>query len=319
MKTRQGGTFLRLRRRSVWEAADAGILIWRNSFPLLIIFFAIPVWVCSFLLMLIPFRSWFFSVFMPGFILWWLKPLFDRCVLCLVSAQFFRGGEKGLGKPGLKEMAETLRAGLAGDLLWRRFSPFRSAVMPLRVLERAGRKAFGERKAALMPGGLRFGAAITVVGLIMEAGLLTGEIIFLYSLAVQFHPGFDVSRFDMPLFLYVLYSFNMMLVESLYVCMGFGLYIRARVENEGWDLELLFKRFARALVCVLLLILTPAVSSAREKVPLDSLERVLSSDDFGYTEPGWSVRFKGNGQDQAPLEPPPEGNAKLKEDRKSVV
>jgi hypothetical protein len=39
--------------------------------------------------------------------------------------------------------------------------------------------------------------------------------------------------------------FNDILIESLYVCMGFGLYINSRVETEGWDIELLFKENAK--------------------------------------------------------------------------
>jgi hypothetical protein len=44
--------------------------------------------------------------------------------------------------------------------------------------------------------------------------------------------------------IFTAFCFNFILTESLYVCMGFALYINSRVEIEGWDLQLLFQRFA---------------------------------------------------------------------------
>jgi hypothetical protein len=44
-------------------------------------------------------------------------------------------------------------------------------------------------------------------------------------------------------FVFIAYCVNYMIVESLYGAMGFGVYINSRVETEGWDLELLFKKF----------------------------------------------------------------------------
>jgi hypothetical protein len=38
-----------------------------------------------------------------------------------------------------------------------------------------------------------------------------------------------------------------MLVETLYVCMGFSLYINSRIEVEGWDIEITFRSFAEKL------------------------------------------------------------------------
>jgi hypothetical protein len=44
-------------------------------------------------------------------------------------------------------------------------------------------------------------------------------------------------------FVFGAYCFNYVLMDSLYVCMGFGLYINSRIEIEGWDIELLFRNF----------------------------------------------------------------------------
>jgi len=45
---------------------------------------------------------------------------------------------------------------------------------------------------------------------------------------------------------FMAFCFNFILVESLYVSMGFGLYINSRVEVEGWDLKLLFQKFSNS-------------------------------------------------------------------------
>jgi hypothetical protein len=83
-------------------------------------------------------------------------------------------------------------------------------------------------------------------------------------------------------FFFAVFCLNYLLVESVYVCMGFGLYINSRVEVEGWDLELLFQRFASGtaaesgdttkpaqgivapLLCLALCCLVPAAGHAQD-------------------------------------------------------
>ena len=45
---------LALRRRSLWEAADAGLLLWRRNFVYFIPFFVIPLGVCALGLRMLP-------------------------------------------------------------------------------------------------------------------------------------------------------------------------------------------------------------------------------------------------------------------------
>ena len=137
------------------EAADAGLLLWRENFVNFILFFAIPFWLCAFFTRLLPGKILYFSYL----ILWWLKPLFDRIILHVISVRFFESGAslrrlcRGLGK--------SLWRGLLGDLLWRRFSPLRSAMMPVRMLEFAGNqrkknRLIPERKKNLKKGGIDY-------------------------------------------------------------------------------------------------------------------------------------------------------------------
>ena len=321
---------LSLRRRSVWEAVDSGLLLWRSSFIHFIPFFALPVWIAACALRLLPFT------YLSYLVLWWLKPLFDRLVLHVVSIRFF-------GSPAPSRFRELRRffwgnlgRGLLGDLLWRRFSPGRAARMPIRVLERMGGKQFRRRKRALVPGGLNFCYLLSVLGLAMEAMLLFGEIVFVMMVAQMFFPsalGYMRDNMEtMEIFIFAAFCLNFILVESLYVCMGFGLYINSRVEVEGWDLQLLFHKLAEGnrrpfagpaavLFLCLFLALTPAahaepvepaeetelVMEESEEKPVEyfpedfpfagkgsqeALAEILASPDFGSQKEGWGIRFR---------------------------
>jgi len=238
---------LALRRRSVWEAVDSGVLLWRSNFIYFIPFFALSVGIVACGLRFLPSDFTYVSYLA----LWWLKPFFDRLVLHVISRRFF-----GSPAPRFGELRRTfdsrglwgMRRGLLGDLLWRRFSPIRAASMPIRVLERVGRKQIGMRKKTLAAGGLNFCSLVSVFGLALEGMLLLGELYFVVMVTYLFLPlAFGYMR-DNPnlveLSIFVVFCLNYVLVESLYVCMGFGLYVNSRVEVEGWDLQLLFQKFA---------------------------------------------------------------------------
>ena len=235
---------LSLRRRSVWEAADSGILLWRKCLVYFIPYLAIPVWVAACCLRFLP-ENLFFLAYL---ILWWLKPFFDRLALHVVSKRFFDKRAYSANRELRSGLSRAITFGLAGDLLWRRFSPYRASRMPLKVLERAGGSQYRQRKNALIPGGINFCSIVSAFGLAAEAVLLFGEVAFTAIAARMFFPsstGFLQNIMDYAgIFVFAAFCFNYILVESLYVCMGFGLYINSRVEVEGWDLQLLFQKFA---------------------------------------------------------------------------
>jgi len=120
--------------------------------------------------------------------------------------------------------------------------------MPIRVLERLGGNQFMLRKKALVPGGLNFSGFITFLGLMSEVILLVGEISFVLIMIQMFFPSALSSIRDnletIEIFIFAAFCFNFILTESLYVCMGFGLYVNCRVEVEGWDLQILFQKFS---------------------------------------------------------------------------
>jgi hypothetical protein len=230
---------LALRQRSGWEAADAGVLLWRKNFFRFLPFAALPLvlFVPAFVLLPAWLRIW------GCVVLWWLKPLFDHLILGVISVRFFEPGART--KRLLRGVGRTLGKGLAGDLLWRRLSPWRSARMPVRLLEGLKGKKARERLRDLEGRGLNFGILLTFFSLVLEYLLLGGELLFCAMTLELVMPGFVSSFIEfsggLRAFIFFAYGINYLLVESLYVCMGFGLYINSRIEREGWDLQLLFQ------------------------------------------------------------------------------
>jgi hypothetical protein len=289
---------LALRRRNGWEAADSGILLWKDNLPWVFLFFtplllaAAPMFFC------IPLRM---PVWAAILILWWLKPLFDRPLLHLLGLRFFErdvpAGRlfRGLGK--------SLGRGLAGDLLWRRLSPRRSTVMPIRILEKLRTGEIARRRRILQRGSLNFGPFLTLLGLGLEGMLLGGELLFFHMLSeFPLSPAaWFLGQCDTDRLLFLAYGINYLFTESLYVSMGFGLYINSRVEAEGWDIQLLFRGFLNRKprrnspafpVLLLALFLLPGFVQAEDAPPEQALREVLASPDFGGERDGWGIRFK---------------------------
>jgi hypothetical protein len=231
---------LALRRRSGWEAADAGTLLWQKNLPALLFFYGVPLGIVTFCGFLLPGES----VIYFSFVLWWIKSFFDRFALHVISVRFFQPEARfprlfrGLGK--------SLVRGIIGDLLWRRFSPYRSSRMPLIVLEGLKGASLKRRRSLMNPRGLYFGFPITVICLVLNTVLTYGELAFIYGIFELIQPGVfgDIWDFSAGLAKYTLPLswINQIFIETLYVCMGFGIYINSRVETEGWDIELLFKK-----------------------------------------------------------------------------
>jgi hypothetical protein len=298
---------LDLRRRNGWEAADSGILLWKDNLPWVFLFFTPLLLAVALMIWYIPLRM---PVWAAILILWWLKPLFDRPLLHMLGVRFFerdlpvRRLFKGLGK--------SLGRGLVGDLLWRRLSPRRSAVMPIRILEKPRRGEIARRRRVLQRGSLNFGPLLTLLGLGLEGALLGGELLFFHLLS-EFPMGpaaWLLGQYDTDRLLFLAYWINYLFTESLYVSMGFGLYINSRVEVEGWDIQLLFRGFLsrkvprnpRAVPALLLaLFLLPGFVRAEDAPPVEALREILASPDFGGERDGWGIRFKERKEEEPVL------------------
>jgi hypothetical protein len=290
------------------SAADTGLLLWRECFINFIPFFAIPFWLCAFALRMLPGNFQYFS----WLILWFLKPLFDRPVLHIISVRFFES-KAGI-KHFFKGMGGTILRGLPGDLLWRRFSPLRASMMPVRVLEHGSKKTGKEtikRKEQLKNSGIDYCFFLTLWGIALEISLLIGEIIFSFiiiDLLKIDSPDFTTEFFmKAEIFLFAAWCINYILIETLYVCMGFSLYINSRIEVEGWDIEIMFRTFAKKLkktsgVLIIFIFLFLPVNAFtadfEDTVPMEKLQEILGSPDFGGEKDSWGIRFKNPREDK---------------------
>ncbi len=310
---------LKLRQRSSWEAADSGILLWRNNFVFFIILMILPFTVFAILLRLLPQNMLPWSYI----IIWWLKPFFGRPVLHVLSVRFFEPDAPLSGI--MKRFGKSLLTALPGDLLWRRFSIWRAARMPVRILEQLSGKAARKRIKMLEFGGLDFCAFLTIISIVIFFSLLIGEALFTIAVLemMQITPLASFFWQHINIFELLIFSavcLNFILVEPLYICMGFGIYINSRIEVEGWDIQLLFQNFIKSkkqksafriiqpsaaskiILCFIIIWLfliipqpVPAQQSQTknmEEVPVDILKEILDSPDFGGDEKSWGIRLK---------------------------
>lgn len=283
-----------LRQRSSWEALDLGLAIARQWWPTLLaslILVAGPI--VLFVNFLCAQRPW-----LALLILWWLKPLFERLPLLIISRRFF--GEHLGPLEALRLVQRPFLAGLFGQLTWRRLSPLRSYLAPVEALEGLWGPARGAR-ANLIARAQTFAASTcTVVFFFAELAIFISVFAFL---AMVWPGETELGKWPAELLrgeagwhlivTNVVYVAAMILVMPFYAAAGFSLYINRRVDLEGWDIDLAFRRLARRLekeravaVGLVLLILSITAPAQAEPAPgvadvRAAAERVTNHADFG--------------------------------------
>jgi len=134
-----------LRRRTPWEAMDLGLAMlqrwWRQTYlPHLAVGIAAALagWGLA---------AWAGKPAVALLFVWWLKPLYDRVVLHVLSRAVFgevQSARHVLGAPG-----EWLRTGLFWALTFGRFDTARAFNLPVRQLEGQRARAARERRGVL--------------------------------------------------------------------------------------------------------------------------------------------------------------------------
>jgi hypothetical protein len=218
--------------REPWEAADLGCAeLHRSPRTLYGAWFvtAAPVFVLTVVSM------WSYPS-TSGFLLWWLKPLYERAPMWIV-------GQRALGKaPTVREAISRWRelgAGLLPMLTYRRLSPTRSFDASIDVFERLRGSRRRARVALLHQRSGSPALWLTVICAHVEAFLVTGAIITLLLsmpregdidwmslLIVAGNSSFDWAS-------NVVYLIAIGLVGPVYAGAGFMLYANRRGELEG--------------------------------------------------------------------------------------
>lgn len=235
-----------LRPRQPWEAVDLGFVMARQwGAAIYAAFLAVFVPVAVALHLVFEERLW-----LAALLTWWLKPLFDRIALHVVSRAVF--GEVPNVRATLAAARDILSPGLLASLTVHRFNLARSLVLPVWQLEKSRGRAARERRSIL--GRRMRGHAVGLTFVCMNF-----EIVVMFSLAAlgalllpaageagvdvlgwwrDGTPGWSIADS-------VGYLIAIAVIEPLYVAAGFALYLNRRAILEGWDLELALRRLAQ--------------------------------------------------------------------------
>jgi hypothetical protein len=246
----------RLRARTPYEAMDLGIALARRFWKPLILGWLVctlPLVVGAGVVMAMTDFFW-----LPLLAIWWLKPLYDRVALFVLSRAFF-GDVPELDRTVDYSLKSWRSLSALADLTWRRFSPQRAVSMPVRELERLGGSQLRERLKVLLRRDVRGPALwLMFVCLSVEVMLIIAAVV---TIGITVPDSFDLDIFHQLDLLFeldihapitevvalALYYAAMSVVEVLYVAASFGLYINRRVRLEGWDIEIVFRRLAHKL------------------------------------------------------------------------
>lgn len=230
-----GATMLRANARAVWSAWFA---------------FTLPVFVVCNALGVALGVPWLGMVLM-----WWLKPLFDRLPLYVLSRAVFDRA------PGWRETLSGQRQWPWGSTLaalsWLRIDSNRALRLPLELLEGLPRKQRAARWSVLRRRIVTDASLLTYGCLQFELVLfLSVWLLVLMLVPREWLPDSpsDFLRVDvhaastvwMLLTSGVAYL-AMSAIEPLYVACGFALYLNRRTQLEAWDIDLAFRRLRHRL------------------------------------------------------------------------
>lgn len=237
---------VRARQRSSWESVDLGILLARQHWLQLSTLWLLPAAVLFALLALIfpDSPNWII------FVIWWLKPLFDRLPLLVASRKLFN-------EPmGFRDALGQFRRANSADwfpwLTWRRLSFTRAFDLPVTVLENARGKARAARLSLLHRKAANAASWLHIVGVHVEMILGLGLAALFYlmlpeQIEIDWMPILNDSN---PIYAWIANGFTLLIMAAVapfYVCGGFMLYIGRRVDLEAWDIEIHFRKLRARL------------------------------------------------------------------------
>ncbi|MCK5311452.1 MAG: hypothetical protein KAJ62_05055, partial [Desulfobacteraceae bacterium] len=230
-----------IRPRSPFEAIDLGFVMARQWFlPLWLMWLAVavPLYVSAHLI--------FFKHFVIASVLiWWLKPVYEKPLVFWLSRAFFN--EQTSYKEIAKQYFKIIKPRLLADLTYLRFTPNRSFLMPVAILENLKGKDYSNR-VKVLGHNQSAGMGLTIVCIIFNTILnLSMLLITFFILPEELRwAGFEDLFFSRgimeTLFIKIAAILSMSIIAPFYVAAGFALYINRRTELEAWDIEISFKR-----------------------------------------------------------------------------
>ncbi len=318
-----------LRERNPWQAIDMGFNIARAFYPTLV-----KSYLLGFSLVSIPVIFLLFKYpFWASLVIWYLKPLFETGPQVLLSRKIF--DENFSNKQIFSITLQSIKKNIFHALVPLRFTIKRSFLMPLFLLENLPKKLRKKRLKTFQMGQYKGPTSLTI--LLAHAELLF-YLVILFSI-YQFIPEFErvnlnvlwqqqQSHLALEWTSIFCWFITIVLIAPFYISSGFALYLNKRIELEGWDIELSFKRIKNRLKklstvasCILLtffLIHTPSKSFAAEKPELsktseskiqspeknkmnikihEEIEKIMQNEPLVYKSSGSQWKFKHKDQD----------------------
>jgi hypothetical protein len=304
-----------IRPRRDWEAVDLGLLMARRwwwqlqrvwlvlTLPLLLVSWAVPEQHLYWIILC----------------LWWLKPLFERPLLMILSQGVF--GAQLSTREVLRAFWRLALIQPLSSLTWRRFSPHRSMDLPVIQLEGLRGAERQDRLIVLHRDDSGPAVWITMLGHSLE-GLIGVTCAILLGMFFPAEVDFDYWSWEFwtegrpgPM-LTVLFAYIALAITApLYVASGFSLYLNRRVKLEGWDLEIAFKRMAqkRGLLALMLVaalggltwVEQPAYANSDRESIREQIIRIKEGPDFHRMESHQVLK------QNAPKEKPQQDGASL--------
>lgn len=237
------------RKRSAYETFDLTVLLVKQHFVALVAMYlimAVPVFLMIGLLF-----NWGIS----AFVIWWLKPLFERPLLDYMSKAVFN--QPLSISHSLRSVKQLKMTDMVAHLTIYRLSPNRAFLAPVEQLERLSGERKTKRKQVLFASTKPKQTLWMLFCVHFEYILLMGISALTIALIPQSFSAEEAMYqiFESPEWLEIafnlIYIISISLVAPLFVSGGFLAYLHRRVELEGWDIELAFKNIRTRLAGLL--------------------------------------------------------------------
>ena len=258
-----------LRPRPHWQAIDLGFALLRRRLSEVLIAWWI-VWTPLVLLAAGLAAFWPSLVGVWLLIPWFVRPLFERLVVHILSREVF--GERVTGKEALRAWKGTWSGGMIRVLTWwRLWALGRSFLQPIWQLEGLRDEAASHRRQALSRHGagktaFQWGLVCVHIELVLWMSILTLFGLFTRSgsegnpFRFVFHAmGGNTDPLSTAI-IAIAYGLALGVVGPFYAACGFTLYLNRRAELEAWDIELALRKLCRRIA--------PKVSLAKTTSPL---------------------------------------------------
>ena len=229
-------------QRTPWQVFDLTQLFVRsNMLSLLKIYLAFSLPFAIVLLLLL-------DADIAIFVLWWLKPLFERPLLDYLSKRSFSQATSVWGS--IKSLKQLAFVDVLMMLTINRFSLNRAYLSPVTQLENQKGKAHKSR-CTLLLGRCEHKQPLWIIFCLHLEGFVM--LLLTLSMLALIPDGFiQDDQFVMDSVMsgafddiyYVFYYISTLVIAPYFVTGGFLMYLNCRIKLEGWDIELTFKRIA---------------------------------------------------------------------------